>query len=97
MSNLSKLQPLVPPSARAKEIAVREKARRRAMGITQRQLSDRSGVALGTLRRFEQTGQLALESLVRICRALDCDEELETLFSKPAYRSIQEVIDDQRV
>lgn len=95
MSNLSKLTKLVPPSAAAKEVACRERNFRRALGITQQQLSERSGVALGSLRRFEQTGQISFESLICLCRALDCESSLDGLFAKPAYRSIREVIDDQ--
>ncbi len=97
MSNLGKLARLISPEAAAQEIAMREKQLRRKSGITQKDLASRSGVALGSIRRFEQTGQISLESLVRICRALDCESQLDSLFAKPAYRSIQEVIDEQRL
>lgn len=96
MSNLSKLPPLKSPDAAAKDVALRARARRRALGITQQQLSERSGVALGTLRRFEQTGQISFNALVSVCRALDCESDLDALFAKHAYRSIQEVIDEQQ-
>ena len=95
MSNIEKLKTMESPAEASKAVAIREKARRRAMGVTQKQLSEQSGVSLGALRRFEQTGQIAFESLVRISRALSCDQEVGALFSKPAYRSIQEVIDEQ--
>lgn len=96
MSNISKLQPLKSPDKAALEVAQREKTRRRRLGITQEELARRSGVSLGSLRRFEQTGQLQFASLVRLMRALDCEEELDGLFAKPAYRSIEEVIDEQK-
>ena len=95
MSNIKKLQAMTSPAESIKAVGVREKARRRAMGITQQQLSERSGVSLGTIRRFEQTGQIALESLLRISRALECESEIDALFVKPSYKSIQEVIDEQ--
>lgn len=95
MSNINKLEPLISPQRRAAEVAAREKERRRKLGITQEQLSVRSGVSLGSLRRFEQTGQISLESLVRLMRALDCENELDGLFVKPAYRSIHDVIAEQ--
>ena len=50
----------------------------------------------GSLRRFEQTGQISFESLVSITFALGCEDNLEHLFSKPAYTSIEEVIADAR-
>lgn len=62
------------------------------MGFTQAQLASRTGVSLGSLRRFEQTGQISLESLVRIARGLGCEDDFDALFSAPAYRSIDEVI-----
>jgi transcriptional regulator with XRE-family HTH domain len=96
MSNITKLKPLRSPLDSAHEVALREKVRRRKLGITQERLATMSGVSVGSIRRFEQTGAIAFESLVRIMRALDCEDELSALFSKPAYRSIQEVIDEQR-
>ena len=96
MSNINLLQPLVSPQEAAFEIAKREKAFRKKMGINQQELAACSGVTLGSIRRFEQTGQIAFESLLRICRALDCESDLDVLFARPAYKNIQEVIDAQR-
>ena len=78
------------------DVAKREKERRRRMGITQEALARKAGVSLGSLRRFEQTGDISFASLVSLCYALGCQEELTVLFSAPAYRSIQEVIDEAR-
>lgn len=94
MSNLSKLESLVSPEEAARKIAAQEKMLRKKNGITQQQLASRSDVSLASIRRFEQTGQISFDSLLRICRALDCESRLETLFDRPAYRSIQEVIDE---
>ncbi len=95
MSNLSKLKSLTPPASVIAQVGSRAKARRRALGMTQEQLASRSGVSLGSLRRFEQTGQVSLESLVRVARALSCEDEIASLFAKPAYRTIRDVIDEQ--
>ena len=78
------------------EVAKRERKRRKQLGITQRELAEKSGVSLGSLRRFEQSGRISFESLVSICFALNCQDELDQLFAAPAYRSIQEVIDEAR-
>ena len=75
-------------------VAKREKAMRKKQGLSQEQLAVKAGISLGSLRRFEQTGRIAFESLVAISFALGCENELEGLFAKPAYASIQEVIDD---
>ena len=83
------------PAQLAGGVAGRAAKRRRELGFTQAQLAERAGVSLGSLRRFEQTGAVAFESLVRICIALGCEDDLQALFSKRAYQSIQEVIDAQ--
>ena len=78
------------------DVAAREKERRKRLGYTQVQLSEKASVSLGSLRRFEQTGEISFSSLVALMYALGCQDELAGLFSKPAYRSIQEVIDEAR-
>lgn len=77
-------------------VAAREKERRKRLGYTQAQLSQKADVSLGSLRRFEQTGEISFSSLVALSYALGCQEELSGLFAKPAYRNIQEVIDEAR-
>ena len=67
-----------------------------AFGLAQAGLSKKADVSLGSLRRFEQTGDISFSSLVNICYALNCQDDLDDLFSKPSYRSIQEVIDEAR-
>ena len=83
------------PAQLMADVGKRAAKRRKELGFTQVQLARRSSVSLGSLRRFEQTGAIAFDSLVRICIALDCERDLDGLFSKRAYRTIQEVIDAQ--
>ena len=44
--------------------------RRKLMKITQKQLSKKSGVSYGSIRRFETTGDISLMSLIKIASAL---------------------------
>ena len=90
------LSKIILPGQMQQEVARREKERRRRLGYTQEQLARKAGMSLGSLRRFEQTGQVSFASLVALSYALGCSEELEGLFAKPAYRSIEEVLDDAR-
>lgn len=78
-----------------KEIAMRMRARRKEKKLSQIQLSERSDVSLGSLKRFERTGEISLSSLIKIAFALGCEDDFEGLFSKKRYSSIQEVIDEQ--
>ena len=42
--------------------------------------------------RFETTGQISLNSLTKLCVALDCADEIKNLFTNVEYGSIEEVI-----
>ncbi|MBO7674869.1 MAG: helix-turn-helix transcriptional regulator [Atopobiaceae bacterium] len=84
------------PGQAKRDVATREKELRKKMGYTQLRLAEKAGVSLGSLRRFEQTGDISFASLVSIAYALGCQDELAHLFTKPAYRSIQEVLDEAR-
>lgn len=68
---------------------------RKRKKITQKQLAARSGVSLGSLKRFEQSGEISLQSLTKIAIALDVENELEGLFDNVPFASIEEVINEQ--
>ena len=68
---------------------------RKRKKITQKKLAARSGVSLGSLKRFEQSGEISLQSLTKIAIALDVENELEDLFNNVPFASIEEVINEQ--
>ena len=74
------------------EIMVQLRKRKK---LSQKSLALRSGVSLGSLKRFEQTGEISLQSLTKIAIALEVEGELEELFSKVLFASIDEVIHAQ--
>ena len=65
---------------------------RKRRGLTQQQLSEKSNVSFGSIKRFESSGQISLISLTRLTVALGCEEEIRKLFTDIAYNSIEEVI-----
>ncbi len=77
------------------ELAERIIQLRKRKKLSQRSLALRSGVSLGSLKRFEQTGEISLQSLTKIAIALGVEGELEDLFSKVPFDSIEEVIHAQ--
>lgn len=77
------------------KIAEKAKAAHKYMKLTQQQLSDKSGVSLGSLKRFERTGEISLSSLLKIALVLDSLKEFERLFDKPEYTSIEEILNDK--
>ena len=77
-------------------LADRIRAIRRRRKISQQKLSEKSGVSYGSIKRFEQTGEISLLSLTRIAIALELEGELLDLFAEVPFRSIEEVIREQR-
>ncbi|MCY3594118.1 MAG: helix-turn-helix transcriptional regulator [Bacteroidetes bacterium] len=47
-------------------LAENMRERRLALNLTQAGLSERSGVALGTLRKFEQSGAISIDNLLKL-------------------------------
>ena len=54
------------------DVRERFKRRRLALNLTQAGLAKRSGVTLGSLKRFETTGLIAFDSLLKLALVLDC-------------------------
>ncbi|VHO00889.1 helix-turn-helix transcriptional regulator [Candidatus Rhabdochlamydia sp. T3358] len=65
-----------------KYIAKQAKEKRLSLNFSQKTLSDRSGVSFGVLKKFEQTGKISLESLLKIALALSGLEEFKDLFKQ---------------
>ncbi|MCC8101327.1 MAG: helix-turn-helix transcriptional regulator [Clostridiales bacterium] len=70
--------------------------RRKEKKITQVQLAKYSDVSLGSIKRFERTGEISLSSLIKIAFALGCQDDFNALFAKKGYASIEEVINEPR-
>ena len=47
--------------------------------VSQKELSERSGVAYASVRKFESTGIISLESLLKICEALNRLTDFESI------------------
>ena len=80
------------PKAIATSIAQRMKRNRLELNLTQNALASRSGVSFGSLRRFENTGEISLKSLILIAIALDSTSEFSSLFSTRKYKTIEDVL-----
>ena len=63
------------------EMAKRHKMLRKQAGFTQSELARRSGVSLGSLKRFELTGQISLESLLKLSQLLNRINYFELFFN----------------
>ena len=54
------------PTAVMQELVLKIQQLRKKNGIAQLELAKRSGVSFGSIKRFETTGQISLESLLKI-------------------------------
>lgn len=77
-------------------LARRVKALRLERGWTQQEIADRSGIALATYRQFERSGRVSLERLLRLAVILDAQAGFDSLFTRPAARSLSELEDEDR-
>jgi transcriptional regulator with XRE-family HTH domain len=85
------------PCEMQKEIASRARDLRLELNLSQQTLSEKSGVSYGSLKKFEQTGQISLESLLKLAVILGSMDDFRTLFLKRnagKALSLDELIDD---
>lgn len=73
------------------QIAQRLRHIRRRRKISQKELSSKSGVSLGSVKRFETTGDVSLLSLTKIAMALDLQDSLLNLFADVPFQSLEEI------
>ena len=70
------------PFELSKEIAKKAQDKRLKLNLSQKTLSEKSGVSYGTLKKFEQKGQISLEALLKIALALGELDTFDHLFSQ---------------
>lgn len=81
-----------------REIAQKAQEKRLKLNLSQHTLSEKSGVSYGTLKKFEQTGQISLESLLKIALALGEMARFEDLFAKTGDKlpaSLDDLLEDK--
>jgi len=80
------------PGKIMQKIAERVKRNRLELNLSQSALAARSGVSLGSLKRFEQSAEISLKNLVMLAIALNATQEFSSLFSGKQYKSIDELL-----
>lgn len=91
MNNLDFLFNETTPGDINKKIAERIRAIRKRRKISQKELGEKSGVSLGSVKRFEQSGEISLLSLTKIAIALEIDDEMKNLFTDVPFQSIEKI------
>lgn len=69
------------PSDVLNDIAQKHRYLRKQLKLSQVDLSQRSGVSLGSIKRFESTGKIALEALLKLVFVLGRLEDFESVLT----------------
>ncbi len=81
---------LTPEMATAK-LTERFVKRRKEKGLSRRRIADISGVSYASVRRFEETGEISLHSLLKLAQALGCVGDFDELFSHPILTDLKDL------
>ncbi|WP_295009788.1 helix-turn-helix transcriptional regulator [Sulfurimonas sp.] len=70
------------------------KQKRLALNLTQEGLASKSGVSLGSLKRFENSSQISLESLLKLSVVLGCLDDFMniTKTKENSFSSLDELL-----
>ncbi len=79
------------PRELAGAIAQRARRLRLHRGWTQQETAGRAGVTLASYRRFERSGSISLDRLLRVAVALGAYDGLDQLFAPPPATSLAEL------
>lgn len=79
------------------EIAHKHRKLRKQRGLSQKGLAERSGVSLGSLKRFETKGQVSLESLLKLVFVLGRLSDFENILKPDENLThIEKLFDSKR-
>ncbi len=75
---------MVTTSEVIQNVARSARAKRLVLDLSQQSLSEHSGVSLGVLKKFERTGKISLESLLKLAFALGSLGDFTHVFKQPS-------------
>jgi transcriptional regulator with XRE-family HTH domain len=70
------------PKSIMQDLKDKFKQKRLSLNLTQEGLSNKSGVSLGSIKRFETSGEISFESLLKIALVLNCLDDFENIANK---------------
>ncbi len=97
LSDISEFLSEYNPKDLALKIALRARQMRLSMNKTQQQLADQSGVSLGSLKRFEHSGEISLQNLLKLAVALESTLAFKEIFKEnQSYKSVDDVLKQKK-
>ena len=88
--NINQFVEVITPQSMAQKLKKKKKTCRKQMKLTQKELSVRSGVSYASVRRFENSGEISLFSLLKIANVLGVLEDFNALFTRKAITSLKD-------
>ena len=85
------------PQEIQKKIAMAARAKRLENNLSQQTLSEKSGVSYGVLKKFERTGKISLESLLKLALTLGAMDDFNAVFAPrqtETVLSLDDLIED---
>ncbi len=79
------------PEEVSMQLASNSKQLRLSKNMSRKTLALHSGVSFGSIQRFEQSGKISLENLLKIAHSLSALQEFQTLLQLPEPKSIREL------
>jgi hypothetical protein len=76
------------PDEVEEKIKDQAQTKRLSLNLTQKSLAERSGVSFGVIKRFERTGKISLESLLKLAAALSSLEKFKELFGEVSPKEV---------
>lgn len=70
------------PKSIMQDLKDKLKQKRLSLNLTQEGLSNKSTVSLGSIKRFESSGQISFESLLKLAFVLDCLDDFKNIANK---------------
>ncbi|NOQ75509.1 MAG: helix-turn-helix domain-containing protein [Crocinitomix sp.] len=84
------------PAETLVKIAEDHRELRKQVNLLQRELAERSGISLGSLKRFERTGQISLQSSLKLLHFHNRLDQFSTLLeTKSNYAEIDALFSDK--
>jgi transcriptional regulator with XRE-family HTH domain len=79
------------PTDILKELAQRTRTLRKELKMSQSELAQRANVSLGSYKRFETSGHVSLDSLLKIAFILGKMDDFETVFQSNKNKDLEKL------
>lgn len=82
------------PQSIMQDLKDKFKQKRLSLNLTQEGLSNKSGVSLGSIKRFESSGEISFESLLKVALVLNCLDDFKNIANEKdeQYDSMEDLL-----